>query len=53
MDWFAVAKNSAHAQHHIGIDIEGNYFCRECSHDRVYVLRDDEVKRLLLWERTK
>ena len=50
-DWSWVAQNAAHPQHHIGIDRYGTYYCRECSSDRLYVLRDDEVRRLLLMDR--
>lgn len=50
-DWCAVALSRAHRLHHIGIDACGNYFCRECSTRRLYILRDDEVQRLLLTDR--
>ncbi len=50
-DWCAIAKNAAHPQHHIEIDRYGTYICRECSRTRLYVLRDDEVRRLLLVDR--
>jgi hypothetical protein len=50
-DWCAIALSFAHRLHHIGIDAAGNYYCRECSRDRVYILRDDEVQRLLLQDR--
>lgn len=41
----------AHRLHHIDIDRYGVYICRECSTDRLYVLRQDEVARLLLMDR--
>lgn len=50
-DWTAIAQNTAHSQHHIGIDRYGVYFCRECSIHGIYTLRDDEVSRLLLTTR--
>lgn len=50
-DWCAVAMSHAHRLHHIGIDSCGNYFCRECSRRSIYILRDDEVARLLLMDR--
>jgi hypothetical protein len=52
-DWWAVAVSPAHAQHHIGIDSYGNYFCRECSTRGIYLLRQDEVDRLCVIERAK
>jgi len=52
-DWDAVAMSHAHRLHHIHIDRYGGYICRECSRDRLYVLRDDEVQRLLLMDRPR
>lgn len=50
-DWDYVAMSHAHRLHHIHVDCCGSYVCRECSTDRLYLLRNDEVQRLLLMER--
>ncbi len=51
-DWCAVVLGQTkHAWHHVGIDACGNWFCRECSTDRMYLIPDGEVARMLLRDR--
>lgn len=48
-DWDAIVLGQTkHASHHVGIDRYGSWFCRECSKDRMYLIPDQEVKRMLL-----
>ena len=53
-DWSdLVVGQTKHAGHHVGTDRFGNWFCRECSTDRIYIIPDEEVKRMLLVERKR
>lgn len=53
-DWSAVViGQTRHASHHVGQDAEGNWYCRECSTDRLYILSAGEVQRMCLQERTR
>lgn len=51
-DWSdIVLGQTKHAHHHVGQDACGNWFCRECSTDRMYLIPDEEVKRMMLRQR--